>query len=159
MGLFSFVGKALKAVSKVASFVPGIGGVVSKVAGVVGNVLDHKQPMNTATVKAQIFRSKYGGRNPMIQRGKSTLTGGLPTASVLRSTPIMPGGAVSTPSGIVASNGAAPPQSFGGGSATARRKTTKKRKKATTRRRTTTRRKSRLKFGSKAWRKKYMKRR
>jgi hypothetical protein len=40
VGLFSFVGKALKAVSKVASFVPGIGNTISKITGTVGNLLD-----------------------------------------------------------------------------------------------------------------------
>jgi len=44
MGLFSFVGKVLKGVSKVASFVPGIGSTISKVTGTVGNLADTRRP-------------------------------------------------------------------------------------------------------------------
>jgi hypothetical protein len=149
MGLFSALGKALKGVSKVAGFIPGVGGVVGKVAGVVGNVLDSKRPMSTTGLKTEVLMRTTGGRRPTILRGTSSMTGGGLTAAVLRSTPIMPGGAWSGPTGIVASNGAAaPPKEFGGSSS--RRRPAKRRAKAKRRR------KARLKFGSPAWRKKYL---
>lgn len=147
MGLFSFIGKALKGVSKVAGFIPGIGGTVSKITGLVGGVLDSKKPMSTAETKARSFLARGGGRNPMVTRGKSAMSGGMWNASVLRSTPIMPGGAVSTPGGMKAADGGTPPMSFGGGGGTKRRTT---KTKAARRRK-----KAKLKFGSPAWRKKY----
>lgn len=154
MGLFSFVGKALKGVAKVAGFIPGIGGTISKVAGTVGNLLDAKKSMGTTQAKLKQAVLLRGNPNPL--RGKSTMTGGWLGASVLRSTPIMPGGAVSTPQGIMASGGGAPPVSFGGArSSSSGRKRKSSRKRSTPRKR----RKAKLKFGSPAWRKKYMRKR
>lgn len=73
------------------------------------------------------------------------------TAMVLHASPVLPGGAVATSSGPKAPM-VNPPASYGGGGGggvTRRRKaTTKKRRKAGTKRK--------LKFGSPAWRKKYM---
>lgn len=145
MGLFSFVGKALKGVAKVAGFIPGIGGTISKIAGTVGGLLEHKSPMST--VSAKMRQAQLG---PSILRGKSSFSGGFMTPGVLRSTPIMPGGAVSTPQGIFASSGAAPPATFG-----SRRGTTSRRRRSAAPA-ARKRRKARLKFGSPAWRKKYM---
>lgn len=150
MGLFSFVGKALKGVAKVAGFIPGIGGIVGKAAGLVGGLLDSKQPMGTTATKTRIMLAN-GGRSTSVLRGKSSMNGGMLTASVLRSSPVMPGGAVSSPQGIMASGGGAPPLAFGGGSSGGKRR--KRRKAASSTRK---RRKAKLKFGSAAWRKRYM---
>lgn len=153
MGLFSFIGKALKGVAKVAGVIPGIGGTIKGIAGTVGNILDHKAPMGSVAKKAAAV-IRLG---PSATRGNVTqggYNGGLMTAPVLRSSPVMPGGAVATSSGM-APRTATPPATFGGS-----RGTTSKRRKRTTKkakRRTTTRRKTRLKFGSKAWRAKYLK--
>jgi hypothetical protein len=151
VGLFSFVGKALKGISKVAGFIPGIGGTISKVTGAVGGLLDHKKPMASPVLKAA-----GSGWNPMVMRGNSTQagSGSLLTAQGMRSSPVLPGGAVATSSGP-APKMASPPRTFGGRSGTTRRKAkAKTRKKSTSTRRRTTRK---LKFGSKAYRKKYLK--
>lgn len=147
MGLFSFVGKALKGISKVAGFIPGVGGTVSKITGTIGGVLDHKKPMSKPMPMVN---------RPALARGNAVQWGAGWTAQVLRSTPVMPGGAISTPSGIYASNGSAPPAAFGGTRAAPKKRRTVKRRKA---RAAPKRRTRRLKFGSAAWRKKYMKKR
>jgi hypothetical protein len=165
--LFSFVGKALKTVSKVAGFVPGIGGTISKIAKVGGNLLDHKRPM-----------AKPMLTQPQVARGNVTQMGYGYTPQVLRATPVLPGGAVSTPSGIRPADGKPTPHRFTAAERAQRRAANKvyaremrsqgpmpgrrKKRTAATKRRSTTRRKSsgrKLKFGSPAWRKKYMKRR
>lgn len=157
MGLFSFVGKALKGISKVAGVIPGVGGTVSKITGFAGGLLDHKRSM-----------SKPMMRDPRLARGNVTQSGyGVGyTPQVLRMTPILPGGAISTPGGIRPSSGGVPPKSFGGGSrsrggrlrgmtaATGRRK-----RSSGATKRSGKRGGRRLKFGSPAWRAKYMKRR
>lgn len=149
MGFFSFLGKALKGVSKVAGFIPGIGGTISKVTGLAGNLLDHKSPMATTQLKMRMF-------NPVILRGNDPAagTGSLMTAQGMRSSPVLPGGAIATSSGPVAKR-ASPPRTFGGRSASS-----KKRRPASARRKarkTGPRRTARkLKFGSKAYRKKYL---
>lgn len=150
MGLFSFVGKALKGISKVASFVPGVGGIVGKVAGIAGGLLDSKQPMSTTAAKMRQASVLRGGSQSLLLRAKSPMSGGLMNASVLRSTPIMPGGAVSTPQGIMASGGGYLPLQFGGSGSGSGRRRARARPKAKKRR------KAKLKFGSPAWRKKYM---
>jgi hypothetical protein len=152
MGLFSFIGKALKGVSKVAGFIPGIGGTISKITGSVGGLLDHKQPMARPRLSS-----------PMAARGKMVSRGQLFTATDLRASPVMPGGAIATTRGMVTQSGAAPPLMFSGASA-AHAKVTKRRRVAAPKRRkraTVTRRRAtrKLKFGSKAWRAKYMKKR
>lgn len=155
MGLFSFVGKVLKGVSKVASFIPGIGGTVSKVTGAVGNLLDHKQPMATAALKSQTIAragptssmgtTPWGGVN--IYGGK-----GVTTPAVLRASPVLPGGAVATSSGT-APRMSNPPATLRSRSAPKRRKAAAKKRKSSTKRRST---RKRLKFGSAAYRKKYL---
>jgi len=167
VGLFSFVGKAIKGIGKVVGgavkiaagaaklgLIPG-GGLLGSVAG---RLLASKQPMSSTAVKLAM-------RSPQIMRGNATQAGHSsaynspygyrPPPAVLRLSPVMPGGAVATPSGI-APRSSAPPGTFSGGYGGAKKKRTKKRK-ATTKRRTTRGRK--LKFGSPAWRKKYMKKR
>lgn len=157
MGLFSFVGKALKGISKVAGFIPGIGSTVSKITGTVGNLLDHKAPMSTTTAKLSAI-SRYGGgagaQGVVYMRGNAPqgAAGALNQPQVLRASPVLPGGAVATASGP-APKTSAPPRSYGGKrSSTKRRKTTTKKRRGGT-----TRKKARkLKFGSAAYRKKYL---
>jgi hypothetical protein len=154
VGLFSFVGKALKGISKVAGFIPGIGGTISKVTGAVGNLLDHKKPLSTTGNKLNMAVLKQGVsimRGNSVQSTPSTY-GPSTSAAVLRMSPVLPGGAVATPSGP-APKTSSPAKSYRGSSSTKRRKAKKKvAKRGATRR--TTRRK--LKFGSKAYRKKYL---
>lgn len=149
MGFFSFLGKALKGVSKVAGFIPGVGGTISKVTGIAGNLLDHKAPMASTQLKMRVF-------NPVILRGNDPAagSGSLMTAQGMRSSPVLPGGAVATRSGPV-SRKASPPRTFGGSGGSSRRKraTSSRRKARKTGPRRTTRK---LKFGSKAYRKKYL---
>lgn len=154
MGLFSSIGKALKGIGKVAGFIPGIGGTISKIAGTVGGVLDHKKPLSSAFEKARLA-SKRGGvsvlRGNMPQAG----AGSLLTAQGMRGSPVMPGGAVAGTNGISAANGT-PPRTYGGKSSG--RKTTRK-AKARPKARKAARRSSskrKLKFGSAAYRKKYL---
>jgi hypothetical protein len=149
MGFFSFLGKALKTVSKVAGFIPGVGGTISKVTGTVGNLLDHKAPMATTQLKMRV-------NNPVILRAADPAmgSGSLMTAAGMRSSPVLPGGAVATRSGPVARK-ANPPRTFGGsgGKSTRRRTSSRKAKARKTGPRRTTRK---LKFGSAAYRKKYL---
>jgi hypothetical protein len=151
MGLFSFIGKALKGVSKVAGFIPGIGGTISKITGTVGGLLDHKQPMARRTLT-----------NPMAARGKM-VSGRLWTATKIRASPVMPGGAVATPRGMMTQGSAAPPMMFSGASSAMAKVTKRKRVAAPKRRtrKTVTRARGtrKLKFGSKAWRARYMRKR
>lgn len=153
MGLFSSIGKVLKGVAKVAGIIPGVGGTISKIAGGVGGLLDHKKPMGTAAGKA-IAVLKLG---PNAARGNATQGWSqvMQNAQQMRASPVMPGGAVASSSGM-APRQANPPRSFGG----SRSGTTRKRKRTSARNTyySRTRKKaskSRLKFGSKAWQAKY----
>jgi hypothetical protein len=84
--------------------------------------------------------------------GAKVLRTGQSTAQVLRASPVMPGGAVSTPGGMKAPM-VNPPARFSGSSGGGPMR--RKKRKAT---RAAPRRKGRkLKFGSKAWRAKYVK--
>jgi len=172
VGLFSFVGKALGAVAKTAlGFVPG-GGVVKTIAGVAGNLLQHKTPMQTAMQKYQIA-SRHGTETlrgkvmPRATLGKfgGRLPGGAPFSTpVLRAaSPVMPGGSIATPQGIMAPGGGVPPATYGGrrtGAAKKKRRSSASRRSSSAR--SSGKRKSgkrKLKFGSAAYRKKYLKHR
>jgi hypothetical protein len=149
VGLYSFVGKALKGVSKIAGFIPGVGGSISKITGAVGGILSHKAPMSRPMVT-----------RPQVARGNVTASGYGYTAKVLRQTPIMPGGAIATPHGIAPQQGGAPPATYGGARPAAKKRRAPARRRAPAKRKTKRRATSRrLKFGSPAWRKKYMKKR
>lgn len=79
------------------------------------------------------------------------------TADVLSSTPLMPGGAWATPQGVQPAAGPVPPLWFGGngtgGGGRRRKKSKSKARRATSSRKRSGRK---LKFGSPAWRKKYL---
>lgn len=86
------------------------------------------------------------------------------TSDVLSSTPTMPGGAWATPDGVIGATSSRPPLWFGapvpGGSGTRRkrrRSSSKRKAKGSSSKRKAKGRK--LKFGSPAWRKKYLKKR
>ena len=161
MGLFSFVGKALGAVAKTAlGFVPG-GGVVKTIAGVAGNLLQHKTPMQTAMQKYQIA-SRHGTetlRGKVMPRATLGKFGGRLRAA----SPVMPGGSIATPQGIMAPGGGVPPATYGGrrtGAAKKKRRSSASRRSSSAR--SSGKRKSgkrKLKFGSAAYRKKYLKHR
>jgi len=141
VSIFKKIGKAIGKIAHVAlpilklgaGFIPGVGGVASA-------VLNSKA-------------GKLGAKGVTLGKRLDS------TMKVLKASPVMPGGAVATPSGVVALNpGQRPPEQYSGSSSrlgTRVRKAVKKRK---ARRKTTTRkgRKSRLKFGSAAYRKKYL---
>ena len=170
MGLFGFLGKAVKGVAKgigkvakigvgVAKFgltsgllpIPG-GGLVGKVAG---TLLQAKRPMSTTSQKFPLPISVLRGKSgPTLSRAAGALITRMSTPRLQSASPVLPGGAIATRSGPVAQN-AIPPLSFSGGA----QRTTKRRRKKSSRKRSTTRRKGgkrKLKFGSPAWRKKYL---
>lgn len=168
MGLFSFIGKALGTVAKV-----GIGIATGNVAGAVGAAASglgilggSKVPLSGTAIKIATL-GKFGAD---VLRGNATqsMPGGYPitgiggtvrvgttTARILRASPVLPGGAVATKAGPVAVRGN-PPARYGGSSRSAKRKSssTARRSKSSSGRKRSGRK---LKFGSPAWRKKYMK--
>lgn len=158
MGLFSAIGKVLKGVSKVAGFIPGVGSTISKVAGTIGNVLDHKAPMSTTSTKLRLAQLGKGA-GVVYMRGKSSnLTAmnqqAIADAQVLRASPVLPGGAYATASGPMP-KASAPPRTYGG-KRTAKKSYTRKKSRAKARKGGRKRTTRKLKFGSAAYRKKYL---
>lgn len=167
MGLFSFVGKAIGGIAKVAvgalksGLVPlPFGGVAGRL---VGGLLHAKSPMGHTQLKLRIpplvLRAKSPSMRPIVAGAHR-----MPTATQLRRSPVMPGGAVATKHGT-ANRPAVAPHSLGSvlsSAATGGRKRRRKSGSTSTRRRSrsaygrkrTHRRK--LKFGSAAWRRKYL---
>lgn len=159
MGLFSFVGKAIKGVAKVATGALKIGGALGLIPG--GGVVGKLAGTLLGAKAGNTYAQKLALRNPRTMRGNatqagrgamSTIHGYRPSPAVLRMSPVMPGGAIATSSGM-APRTASPPATFGGRRASAGPK--RRRKKAATRS-TTKRRGRKLKFGSPAWRKRYL---
>jgi hypothetical protein len=167
MGFFSFIGKAAKSIAHVVGGVArvaaplALGGPLGGLAGgVLGHLLHSKSPMSSGPLKINV-----GGRSIPILRGKTPNPMIRSSAAVLRQTPMMPGGSIATPQGIMASGGGLPPATYGGrktsgGLGKKKRRSSSSRSSSRSRsgkKRTSGGRK--LKFGSPAWRKKYMKRR
>lgn len=177
MGLFGFLGKAIGGIAKAVGGVakvaaPFLPGPIGSVARIAGSVLQVKHGASPKIVT---------GGHPTVMRGRGavrpsytpfrTTNGYRPPPNILRSSPVMPGGAVAAPSGIAPQAGT-PPIAYGGGTAPlllrqqaagwainrTRGGGAKKRKKSSgssiKRRRSKGGR--RLKFGSPAWRKKYL---
>lgn len=173
MGLFSFVGKAIGGIGKLAvgalrsGLVPlPFGGAAGRI---LGGLLHAKAPMGHSQLKLQL-------RSPLLIRGKtmvrhvavSTPHGArvLATATALRKAKVMPGGAIPHPKGGTV--GRPLGLQAGGVPLTASGKPKRKRRRrasgtsrssSRTYRRSSRRsshRKRRLKFGSPAWRKKYL---
>ncbi len=168
MGLFSFIGKAIGTVAKVGLGIAtgNVGGAVAAAASGLGILGGSKQPLSGTAIKLATL-GKFGAE---ILRGNATqsMPGGMRVAGIagtktigtnariLRSSPVLPGGAVATRSGPVAASGAIPPVRYGGSSKRAKRRSSSTARKS---RRSSGKKSSgrRLKFGSPAWRKKYMK--
>lgn len=170
MGLFSFVGKAVGGLVKTvgglavgalkSGLVPlPIGGVAGRL---LGGLLHAKAPMGHTQLKLRI--------PPLVLRGKTLRpvvkigTANHVTATALRKSPVLPGGAIASRAGVA-------PRPLGlqaGGFQTASGKPKRKRRRrrsgsssSSSRRsyRSSGKRHSRrrkLKFGSPAWRKKYL---
>lgn len=170
MGLFSFLGKAVKAVAGTAlGFLPG-GGVVKQAAGIVGHLLHAKQPMASTGLKHTVATAytvptlRAQPRLPPMSVFKKPMSPGYaPPPAILRASPVMPGGSIATSAGIMAPGGGVPPATFGGKSSGGRkRKRRSSSARKSSRARSGKKRRSggrKLKFGSPAWRKKYMRKR
>lgn len=169
MGFFSFIGKAIKGIAHVAGgvakvaapFVVGgpLGALGAKLGGsLLGSVLHSKTPLSTHGLKINVFGSR---RSIPILRAKNPMMHS--TAQRMSQSPVMPGGSVATPQGIMAPGGGVPPSTFGRmSSGPHKRKRSKPKRPSTSRSRSTRKRGAggrKLKFGSKAWRKKYLKHR
>lgn len=171
MGLFSFVGKAVGGLAKVVGGVAkvgiglGVGALKSgllpipfggKFGALAGALLRSKAPGGHSQLKLQIPPLVVRGKTlrPVVKIGMESR----PTLTALRRSPVMPGGAIATRTGVASRplTGAAPIGTTGGtkrrrrkAGASTRRKSRSSYGKKRTRRR-------RLKFGSPAWRKKYL---
>jgi len=137
MSFFKSIGKAFKSVAKIAlpvlklgsSLIPGVGGVASA-----------------------LLNSKLGRLG---QKGAKTVHQVQSTMQLMKASPVLPGGAIATPLGAVVSTGSPPLRYAGsGGGAGRKRKHTTKRKR--TRRAGKKRHARKLKFGSAAYRRKYL---
>lgn len=164
MGFFSFIGKAIKGVAKVVGGVAKIaaplalGGPLGGAAGgILGHLLHSKSPMSSTPLKINV-----GNRSIPILRAKAPATG-YSSVRALQASPIMPGGGVATSAGIMAPGGGVPPATYGGRSGGVRKKKHRSSSsRSSSRKRSGKKRGSggrKLKFGSPAWRKKYMKKR
>lgn len=171
--IFKGVGKVFGGVAKLgvgalrSGLIPlPLGGTAGRL---IGGLLHAKSPMGHSALKLRIGQ-------PLILRGKSATArvtvhtpNGIrtvPTLTALRRSPVMPGGAVATRSGVASRPMSGP--GLRGGSLTASGKPKRKRRRrASGTSRTSSRgsysssrksgrKKRRLKFGSPAWRKKYL---
>lgn len=155
MGLFGFVGKLLGGAAKVAANIATGNplGAIKAGVGTVGGLLSSKGPPGASgATKINIL-----GRLPVtIARGNGTQSSpGIMTAVQRRQSPVLPGGAIATRSGPVAASAGTPPRQFGGSRSGKRRSSSR----STSRKRSSRKRGGggrRLKFGSPAWRKKYL---
>jgi hypothetical protein len=171
MGFFGFLKKAAGAVFSVAKVAAPLalggplGALASKAGGsILGSLLHSKSPMSSGPLKLNVL----GKFSVPIVRGQSpahALPGGILTARDRRASPVMPGGGIATSAGIMAPGGGLPPATFGaskgsGGGLRRKRRSSSSRRSSRLRSGAKRRRGGRrLKFGSPAWRKKYMKRR
>lgn len=177
MGLFGFLGKAIGGIVKtglgvVSKVVPGPVGAIAKVAQGVLSVKHGATPKIIPAARGGAWGSRAMRGKPLnpflgarrnLDQWRTTQGIVRPPASVMQASPVMPGGSIATPAGISPPTGAPPPLFFGGYGAPrggARRlalagggRIPRRRPKAAAKKR-----KTRLKFGSPAWRKKYMKR-
>lgn len=161
--IFKGIGKAVGGIAKIgvgalrSGLIPlPLGGVAG---GILGRALLHsKSPMGQNNLKLQIPPLTVRGKTlrPVVKIGATSI----PTLTALRRSPVMPGGAVATRTGVASRplTGASPLGTIAGGTKRKRRR----KGSASTRRRsrsssgTKRRRSRRLKFGSPAWRKKYL---
>jgi hypothetical protein len=178
MGLFSFVGKAVGGLAHVVGGVAklGVGALRSGLLPIplggtagklLGGLLHAKAPLGHSQLKLSIPPLVLRGKTlrPSVTIGTSHGAVTRPTITALRKSPVMPGGSIATPRGVQ-------PRPLGlqsgARSLTASGKPKKRRRRRASsssrssyrtsrgrsKRRTTHKR--RLKFGSPAWRKKYL---
>jgi hypothetical protein len=164
VGFFSFLGKAVKSVAHVVGSVAkvaaplALGGPLGGVAGgLLGKVLHSKSPMSSTPLKINILGSS---RSIPILRAKP---GGAPMSGprIAAASPVMPGGSIATAQGIMAPGGGVPPATYGGraSGSTHKRKRRSSSSRRSSRARSSQKRKKgsrKLKFGSAAYRKKYL---
>jgi hypothetical protein len=166
MGFFSFLGKAVKGIAHVVGGVAkvaaplALGGPLGGLAGgALGHLLHSKSPMSATPLKINIA----GQRSIPILRARAPTPAMRSSVAALRASPVMPGGGVATSQGIMAPGGGVPPATYGGRSGGGpRRKHKSASARSSSRKRSGKKRGSggrKLKFGSPAWRKKYMRKR
>lgn len=165
MGLFSFLGKVAKIGLNVAT--GNLGGALTQTVGLLHST---KAPMSGTPLKLRVLQ-QYGaqiarGNATQAMPGGSAMVNGITgarrpimTAKTIRLSPVLPGGSIATRAGPVAMNGGTPPASYGGGSRSRGRKHRSASSKRSSSKRSGRKRSGgrKLKFGSPAWRKKYMK--
>lgn len=158
MGFFSFIGKVIGGAAKVAANLATGNplGAIKAGIGTIGSLASHKATSPTTATKINVL----GRFSVPIARGNQTQGMGvtpLMTPVLRRLSPVLPGGSIATPSGPVPSSASAPPLTYAGqGRGTGKRRRASTSRRHTSRKRSSGRRKSRLKFGSPAFRKKYL---
>jgi hypothetical protein len=161
--IFKGIGKAVGGIAKIgvgalrSGLIPlPLGGIAG---GILGRALLHsKAPMGQSQLKLQIPPLTVRGKTlrPVVKIGSTSY----PTLTALRKSPVMPGGAIATRTGVASRplSGAAPAGITGGGTKRRRKRkagaSTRRRSRSSSGRKRT--RSRRLKFGSPAWRKKYL---
>lgn len=160
--IFKGIGKVVGGVAKIgvgalrSGLIPlPLGGVAG---GILGRALLHsKAPMGTSALKLQIPPLTVRGKTlrPVVKIGSTSV----PTLTALRRSPVMPGGAIATRTGVASRplTAAAPLGTTGGGTKRRRKKTgasTRRRSRSSSGKKRS--RSRRLKFGSPAYRKKYL---
>lgn len=152
MGLFSTLGKI---VGGVVSLVPGVGSLVGGIIAKGGQLLDAKKSMSrvmpmpvavrdaSRMIRGQSFSGLGSTAFPVLRS----------STAIMRASPVLPGGAVAGRFGPQAQSSALP-ASFGGERGQKRRHAKRSRRRATAAKRRAPRKK--LRFGSPAWRKKYL---
>jgi hypothetical protein len=165
MGLFSTLGKI---VGSVVSLVPGVGSIVGGIIAKGGELLDAKKSMNHIQPLPVAVRDASRMITGMGVSGMGSFAMPILRSStaIMRGSPVLPGGAVATPMGPQAQHTGAPARSFGRKGAQKRSHAKRARrgaKRASTRvshRTGAARTRGRkLKFGSAAYRKKYLRHR
>jgi hypothetical protein len=152
------VGSVAKVAAPLALGGP-LGAVAGKLGGsLLGSVLHSKSPMSSTPLKINILGTN---RSIPILRAKNG-TAAVSTPRIAAASPVMPGGSVATPLGIMAPGGGVPPASYGGratGKSKRKRRSSSSRRSSRARSSSKRRRgsgKRKLKFGSAAYRKKYL---
>lgn len=162
--IFKGIGKAVGGIAKIGVGALRSGLIPLPLGGVAGNILGKalihsKAPMGQSALKLQIPPLTVRGKTlrPVVKIGSTAI----PTLTALRKSPVMPGGAVATRTGVASrpTSGASP---LGVVAAAVTRKRRKRKAGASSRRKSRNssgRKRSgrrKLKFGSPAWRKKYL---
>lgn len=163
MGLFGFIGKAVKGIAGVVGgglklagglgLIPG-GGLVGRLAG---TLLASKRPMSSPKLMSPTLSSPQllRAKSPAMRAAGILVSRSASTPRLQQMSPVLPGGAIATRHGPIAATGTPPLSYSGSASPTRKRKRRKSSRARSGRKRARSGR--RLKFGSPAWRKKYLK--